>query len=75
MANPTLSSGDKSSGLEAIFKNGKNQPQEQTKNFFAVLSENGRLHDSEKVIEEFKTIMSAHRGEVLITVTCALNAP
>lgn len=35
------------------------------------MAENGRLYDAEKVIEDFLEIMSAHRGEVNVTITTA----
>lgn len=35
------------------------------------MAENGRLGDTEKVIDGFKQLMSAHRGEVEVTVTTA----
>lgn len=67
--NPTLSTEDKQAGLAAVLK-AAGKYNEVTKNLFDVLQENGRLHDATKVIEEFQAIMSAHRGEVNITVTC-----
>jgi len=42
-----------------------------TSNLFDALSENGRLGLSEKVIEDFLQLTSAHRGEVIITITSA----
>lgn len=44
-------------------------------NLFSALSENGRLGLSEKVIEDFLQLTSAHRGEVIITVTSAKVCP
>lgn len=42
-----------------------------TSNFFYALVENGRLAKAGNVINTFAKIMSAHRGEVLCTVTTA----
>ncbi|XP_003219051.2 ATP synthase subunit O, mitochondrial [Anolis carolinensis] len=42
-----------------------------TVNFFNVLAENGRLSYTPSVISAFGRIMSAHRGEVLCSVTTA----
>lgn len=70
VANPTLSAADKQAGVEALLK-GTKEP--TTKQLLEVLNENGRLADAVKVIDEFETIMSAHRGEVNITVTCSLH--
>lgn len=35
------------------------------------MAENGRLYESENVIKDFLEIMSAHRGEVKVTITTA----
>nr|CDI53084.1 probable ATP5-F1F0-ATPase complex, OSCP subunit [Melanopsichium pennsylvanicum 4] len=40
-------------------------------NLFTVLAENGRLGQTEKVIEGFQELMTAYRGEVEVTVTSA----
>ncbi|XP_040194849.1 ATP synthase subunit O, mitochondrial [Rana temporaria] len=40
-----------------------------TANFFNLLAENGRLNNTTDVINAFGKIMSAHRGEVLCSVT------
>ncbi|XP_038657537.1 ATP synthase subunit O, mitochondrial [Scyliorhinus canicula] len=40
-------------------------------NFANVLAENGRLHQTPNVASAFSKIMSAHRGEVLCSVTTA----
>lgn len=42
-----------------------------TKNFFGVLAENSRLGETEKIIESYLELMSAHRGEINVTVTTA----
>nr|XP_033806314.1 ATP synthase subunit O, mitochondrial [Geotrypetes seraphini] len=42
-----------------------------TVNFVNVLAENGRLRQTPDVIAAFNRMMSAHRGEVLCTVTTA----
>jgi F-type H+-transporting ATPase subunit O len=47
-----------------------NNTSELTKNFLAVLAENGRLYETDKVVEGFEQIMSAYRGELQITITC-----
>lgn len=73
LANPVLSSRARSAGIDELLKlaSPKAPASEVTKNFFEVLAENGRLYDSEKVIEDFLEIMSAHRGEVKVTITTA----
>ncbi|XP_078513056.1 ATP synthase peripheral stalk subunit OSCP, mitochondrial [Lissotriton helveticus] len=42
-----------------------------TVNFVNLLAENGRLSKTESIIASFSKIMSAHRGEVLCSVTSA----
>ncbi|GAA5962467.1 hypothetical protein JCM3765_004306 [Sporobolomyces pararoseus] len=72
LANPILSSSDKTAGIEALLK--KSSPKgasDLTKNFFEVLADNGRLYETDKVISDFLDIMSAHRGEVKVTITTA----
>lgn len=72
LANPILSHADKASGIEALLK--KASPKgasDLTKNFFEVLADNGRLYETNKVIADFLDIMTAHRGEVKVTITTA----
>jgi len=42
-----------------------------TKNFFCTLADNGRTNKLDKIIDAFKQIMRAHRGEVKAMVTTA----
>lgn len=74
MSNPILSSTDRASGLDALLsasvqKGGK--PSDLTRNLFSVLAENGRLYETDKVVDGFLEIMQAHRGEVKVTITTA----
>lgn len=73
LANPILSSSDKSSGIDALLSKAspKAAASDLTKNFFEVLAENGRLYQASKTIDDFLEIMSAHRGEVKVTITTA----
>ncbi|KAL8292249.1 hypothetical protein RQP46_001715 [Phenoliferia psychrophenolica] len=72
LANPVLSKAAKSSGIDALLAKASKTPSDITKNFFEVLAENGRLYESEKVINDFLEIMSAHRGEVKVVITSAV---
>ena len=73
LSNPVLSKSAKSAGIDDLLKKAsKGTPSELTKNFFEVLADNGRLYESEKVIADFLDIMSAHRGEVKVTITSAV---
>lgn len=73
VSNPTLSSKDRSAGLEALFVTAEGAKKEPvtdiTKNLFAVLSENGRLGETQGVIEGFNELVSKYKGEVEVTVT------
>lgn len=75
IANPTLSSRDRIVGLDAVFavaEGTKKEPvSEITKNLFGVLSENGRLGETEGVIEGFNELVAKYKGEVEVTVTSA----
>jgi F-type H+-transporting ATPase subunit O len=71
LANPTLSSRDRRQGVESILRAAKVQS-EIVRNLFEVLSENGRLPETEKVIADFFELVAAHRGEIKIVITCAL---
>ncbi|KAL3680097.1 hypothetical protein R1sor_023053 [Riccia sorocarpa] len=44
-----------------------------TKNFLAVLAENGRLKEIQKISSAYSELVLAHRGEVKATVTAALE--
>lgn len=70
--NPIISHADRSAGIDLFLKKASKTPSELTKNFFEVLAANGRLYESEKVIADFLDIMSAHRGEVKVTITSAV---
>jgi len=73
LANPILSSKDRSAGIDSLLAKAspKGGPSEVTKNFFEVLAANGRLYDASKVIADFLEITSAHRGEVKVIITTA----
>jgi F-type H+-transporting ATPase subunit O len=71
LANPILSTEAKSKGIKDLLSSASKNPNELTQNFFEVLAENGRLYEADKVIADFLEIMSAHRGEVKVTITTA----
>ncbi|GAA5899003.1 hypothetical protein JCM8208_002974 [Rhodotorula glutinis] len=73
LANPILSKDDRSSGIDALLKAAAPKgASDLTRNLFAVLAENGRLYDTDRVVDGFLEIMSAHRGEVKVVVTSAV---
>ncbi|GAA5993388.1 hypothetical protein JCM10908_002641 [Rhodotorula pacifica] len=76
LSNPILSHADRASGLDALLSasaggKGSKGPSDLTRNLFSVLAENGRLYETDKVVDGFLEIMQAHRGEVKVTITTA----
>ncbi|KAK5650222.1 hypothetical protein RI129_001251 [Pyrocoelia pectoralis] len=69
IVNPTIKRQHKAEALKTIATKVSLSP--QTSNLLQVLAENGRLQNLEGVITAFKTIMSAHRGEVVCEVVTA----
>ena len=63
---------DRASKMEAIKKMLKSgRYNEITANTLTVLAENGRLDHTSKIFQAFAQLLSAHRGEVTVTVTSA----
>lgn len=77
ITNPTLSSKDRAAGLSTLYaKLDKKEPlSDITKNFFALLSENGRLAETEGVIEGFNELFAQYKGEVNVVVSSAAPLP
>jgi F-type H+-transporting ATPase subunit O len=77
ISNPTLSSQDRSAGLQAIFTaaSKKEQISELTRNLLMVLSENGRLGETKGVIEGFEELVAKYKGELEVIVTSAQPLP
>ncbi|RZC36896.1 ATP synthase subunit O, mitochondrial [Asbolus verrucosus] len=67
--NPTIKRSLKSSALKSVASKISLNP--QSSNLLQTLAENGRLKNLDGVINAFKTIMSAHRGEVTCEVITA----
>ncbi|KAH7927124.1 OSCP, subunit 5 of the stator stalk of mitochondrial F1F0 ATP synthase [Leucogyrophana mollusca] len=81
VSNPTLSAKDRNSGLAAMFARAegagaKKEPvSDITKNLFAVLSDNGRLGETQGVIEGFNELVAKYKGELEVVVTSAAPLP
>jgi F-type H+-transporting ATPase subunit O len=77
ITNPTLSQQDREKALVQLFNkvDAKTGPSEITKNLLALLSENGRLQETEGVIEGFNELFAEHKGELTVTVTSATPLP
>lgn len=71
LQNPTLQPGDRQKGLADMMSKLSSPPHQLTKNLFEVLGDNRRLNEAEKVLDDFLNLLSAHRGEVTITITSA----
>ncbi|XP_026463020.1 ATP synthase subunit O, mitochondrial-like [Ctenocephalides felis] len=69
IANPTFKRSIKSNALKEA--SSKLQMAPATSNLLELLAENGRLNKLEGVINAYKVMMSAHRGEVPCEVTTA----
>lgn len=69
LKNPIIKRGLKQKTVNDILAKEKFSP--LTSNFVNLLAENGRLRYTPEVIGAFAKIMSAHRGEVLCSVTTA----
>ena len=75
--NPTLSSKERANGLQKLFTKlegigAKKEPvSDITKNLLTILSENGRLPETQEVIEEFHVLLAQYKGELTVTVTSA----
>ncbi|KAI9595626.1 OSCP/delta subunit of ATPase [Syncephalis fuscata] len=69
LKNPTVDRKQKRQGVDSLLNKGKYS--EVTTNLFDLLAENGRLGETTKIIDAYSSLMMAHRGEVLATVTSA----
>lgn len=69
IASPIIQRREMASALKGAASQGKMNA--ATSNLLEVMAENGRLKKLDGVISAFKTIMAAHRGEVVCEVTTA----
>lgn len=81
ISNPTLSAKDRSAGLAVLYSRAesttpKKEPvSDVTKNLFAVLSDNGRLGETQGVIQGFNELVAKYKGELEVVVTSAAPLP
>ncbi|KAK2467896.1 hypothetical protein APHAL10511_000191 [Amanita phalloides] len=79
--NPTLSTKDRLAGLSTLFSSlegigaKKEAVSDITKNLLAVLSENGRLGDTQDVIAGFNELVAQYKGELTVNVISATPLP
>jgi F-type H+-transporting ATPase subunit O len=71
LKDPSVSKTVRVKAIVEIFKNTKFN--DVTKNFLAVLAENGRLSRLPQITSAYTELLLAHRGEVLVVVTAALE--
>ncbi|GLB37156.1 putative ATP synthase delta (OSCP) subunit [Lyophyllum shimeji] len=79
LVNPTLSASERSAALskflEKLESTRKEPVSEITKNLLTVLSENGRLGETQGVIEGLNELVAQYRGELDVIVTSAFQLP
>jgi len=79
LSNPTLSASERNTALNkflAKLESAKKEPvSEITKNLLSVLSENGRLGETQGVIEGFNELVAQYKGELDVIVTSAFPLP
>ncbi|KAI0314918.1 ATPase F1 complex OSCP/delta subunit [Amylostereum chailletii] len=81
VTNPTLSLNDRAAGLPSLYakaegSGAKKEPvSDVTENLFTLLSENGRLTETEGVIDGFNDLVAKYKGELTVTVTSAAPLP
>ncbi|TFY74806.1 hypothetical protein EWM64_g9206 [Hericium alpestre] len=75
VTNPTLSVQERAQGLPNLYARAetskKDGVSDVTKNLLVLLSENGRLGETEHVIETFNELVAKYKGELTVTVTSA----
>ncbi|KAL4803577.1 ATP synthase delta subunit-domain-containing protein [Aspergillus unguis] len=71
ISTPTLSAADKEAIVTELQKVAGADKGELLKNFLATLAENNRLGLLNGVVDKFGALMSAHRGEIELTITSA----
>ncbi|KAL4933463.1 F1F0 ATP synthase subunit 5 [Aspergillus undulatus] len=71
ISTPTLSAADKQVIVSELQKVAGADKGDLLKNFLATLAENNRLGLLGEVVEKFGALMSAHRGEIELTITSA----
>jgi len=79
--NPTLSANDRKARLATLVSklegtgSKKDVVSDITKNLLVVLSENGRLGETQGVIEGFNELVAKYKGELTVVVTSATPLP
>merc|ERR1711939_369542 len=72
ISNPVLPAADKMATISDVVKKvNKASLSELASGLFTVLSDNSRMPEAPRVIDDFLAIMAAHRGELTITITTA----
>jgi F-type H+-transporting ATPase subunit O len=79
--NPTLSANERKARLATLVSklegtgSKKDVVSDITKNLLAVLSENGRLGETQGIIEGFNELVAKYKGELTVVVTSATPLP
>merc|ERR1711998_170682 len=69
LSNPSIPKNSKIDAVQAFME--KSGYTESTKNFFAIVAENGRLQETGAIIEKFEELQRAAKGEMYAEVTVA----
>merc|ERR1712010_152022 len=69
LSNPSIPKNSKIDAGQALME--KSGYTESTKNFFAIVAENGRLQETGAIIEKFEELQRAAKGEMYAEVTVA----
>ena len=69
LRSPVIASNDQSKGMAAIMD--KAGATELITNFIGLVAQNRRLFALRDMIRDFRTLLSAHRGEIVAVVTAA----
>ena len=69
LRSPVIASGDQGKGMAAIME--KAGATELVSNFVAVVAKNRRLFALRDMVKDFRSLLAAHRGEVVAEVTSA----
>merc|ERR1711887_494246 len=69
LSNPSIPKNSKIDAVQALME--KSGYTESTKNFFAIVAENGRLQETGAIIEKFEELQRAAKGEMYAEVTVA----
>jgi F-type H+-transporting ATPase subunit O len=77
VSNPALSAADRAAGVKTLITevSKKGALSDVTKNLLTVLAENGRLGETQAIIDGFSELVSKYKGELEVTITSSSALP